>query len=162
MPGDTGSSSSQTKPPTDRDESSDRSLSQESQPAPSPSPSTEAASEDTPSVPFARISDDGILLAFAAAACLLAATTAYIRGQPAGVYGFAFLGGATAGVGTMADFLTDFTPGTTLEVCIGALGLLAAAAAVSGPHYVNLATLLAASALIFWRVYDVEYRGAAR
>jgi hypothetical protein len=108
------------------------------------------------------LSDDGIVLFFAALAGLLAATTAHSAGQPLPVVGFAVLAGLPALAAFLADVLTDVVPGTGLELVVGGAALAGALAAVPGRHYVNLATLLVAAALVLWRVVDVEFRDAER
>lgn len=108
------------------------------------------------------LSDDGIVLFFVALACLLAATTAYSTGQPLPVVGFAVLAGLPSLAAFLGDVLTDFVPATGLELLVGGSALAGALFAVPGRHYVNLATLLVAAALVLWRVVDVEVRGAER
>ena len=128
--------------------------------AASGSPDGGTAGEDEKLAP--GLSDDGVVLFFAALACLLAATTAYSTGEPLPIVVFAVLAGLPAGAAFLADVLTDFVPGTGLELLVGGSALAGALFAVPGRHYVNLATLLVAAALVLWRVVDVEYRGAER
>lgn len=108
------------------------------------------------------LSDDGIVLFIAALGCLLAATTAYSTGEPPAIVVFAVLAGLPSMAAFLADVLTDFVPGTGLELLVGGSALVGALFAVPGRHYVNLATLLVAAALVLWRVIDVEFRGAER
>lgn len=108
------------------------------------------------------LSDDGIVLFFAALACLLAAATAHSTGQPRLVVGFALLAGAPAATAFLADVASGFVPGSGLESLVGGAALVGAAAAVPGRHYANVATLLVAGALVLWRIIDVEVRDAER
>lgn len=108
------------------------------------------------------LSDDGILLFFAALASLLAATTAYSTGQPQPITVFAVLAGLPALVAFVADLASDFVPGTGLELLVGGTALLGGGFAVPGRHYANVATLFVAAALVLWRVVDVEFRDAER
>ena len=118
------------------------------------------AEVDEPPAP--GLSDDGILLFFVALGCLLAASTAYTTGQSLAIVVFAVLAGAPAAVAFLADVVSEFVPGTRLELMVGGAALVGAAAAVPGRHYVNIATLVVAAALVGWRVVDVEVRGAER
>ena len=108
------------------------------------------------------LSDDGILLFFAALASLLAATTAVSTGQPQAVTVFAVLAGLPALAGFAADLVSGFVPGTGLELLVGGAALVGGLFAVPGRHYVNIATLFVAAALVLWRVVDVEFRDAER
>ena len=108
------------------------------------------------------LSDDGILLFFAALASLLAATTAYSTGQPQAVTVFAILAGLPALVAFVADLGSEFVPGTGLELLVGGAALVGGGFAVPGRHYANAATLFVAAALVLWRVVDVEFRDAER
>ena len=108
------------------------------------------------------LSDDGIVLFFAALACLLAAATAHRTGQPRLVVGFALLAGVAAAAAFLADVASRFVPGSGLESLVGGAALVGAALAIPGRHYANIATLLVASALVLWRVVDVEVREAER
>jgi hypothetical protein len=113
--------------------------------------------DDTASDP--RLSDDGVILALAGVACLLAAGTAASRGQPGPVAVFAVLAGAPAVVAVGADFLTDYTPGLRPHLLLGVAALVGAVAAVPGEHYVNVATLGVASLMGLGRIFEVEVRG---
>lgn len=121
---------------------------------------TESDDDDDMMAP--GLSDDGILLLFAGMACLLAASTAYTTGQPQPITVFAVLAGVPAAVAFVADVLSEFTPGTGLELLVGGAALVGGVFAVPGRHYANVATLLVAAALIIWRVVDVEFRDAER
>ncbi len=115
---------------------------------------------DDETEPLAGLSDEGVLLLFAGAACLLATGTATVRGQPEPVVVFG-AGAATVGlVGVAADLLSSRVPGTGVHLGVGVGAVVAAAAAVPGRHLVNVATFGLAAALVLWRVVDVEYRGA--
>jgi hypothetical protein len=120
---------------------------------------TDAADEETEKL-APGLSDDGIVLFFAAFGSLLAAATASRTGQPDLVVAFAVLAGVPAAVAFLADVLSEYVPGTGLEALVGGTALVGAALAVPGRHYANVATLLVASALVLWRVFDVEFRGA--
>lgn len=106
-----------------------------------------------------RLSDDGVILALAGAACLLAAGTAYSLGQPGPIVVFAVLAGVPAVVAVGADLLTDYTTGLRPHLVLGVAALVGAAAAVPGEHYVNVATLGVASLMGLGRVFEVEVRG---
>lgn len=108
------------------------------------------------------LSDDGILLFFAGLASLLAATTAASTGEPQPVTVFAVLAGLPALAAFAADLVSDFVPGTGLELLVGGSALAGGLFAVPGRHYVNIATLFVAAALVLWRVVDVEFRDAER
>lgn len=108
------------------------------------------------------LSDDGILLFFAGVACLLTAGTAYSTGQPQAVVVFAALAGAPALGAFVADVVSEFVPGTGLELLVGGAALVGAGFAVPGRHYANIATLGVAAGIVGWRVYDVEVRDAER
>lgn len=111
-------------------------------------------------LPSVGLSDDGILLFFAGAACLLAATTASIRGQPRPIVVLGVAAGAPGMAAFLADVLTDYVPSTRVHLLVGGLSFLGTGYALQGPHYANAATLGAASALVLWRYFDVEYRDA--
>lgn len=108
------------------------------------------------------LSDDGVVLALAAAACLLAAGTASSTGQPQPVVVFAGVAGTPAVVAFLADALSEYVPGTGVELLVVGAALVGAAFAAPGRHYVNVATLAVAAALVGWRIYDVEFRDAER
>lgn len=119
---------------------------------------TSIAEESSPP----RLSDDGILLVFAGVACLLAATTALSTEQFQPIIVFALLAGVSALTAFAVDVITDYVPGNSVHLLVGAAALVAGLFAIPGRNYVNIATLFAASALVLWRVYDVEFRGAER
>jgi hypothetical protein len=106
-----------------------------------------------------RISDDGLVLALAGAACLLAANTAYSRGQPDAVIVFAMLAAVPALGAVVADLATDYVPGIRVHLLLGASALVGAVFAVPGRHHVNIATLGVAGLMGLGRVFEVEYRG---
>jgi hypothetical protein len=106
-----------------------------------------------------RLSDDGLILALAGAACLLAANTAYERGQPDAVIVFALLAGLPALAAVVADLATDYVPDIRVHLLLGGAALLGAIFAVPGRHYANIATLLVASLMGLGRVLEIEYRG---
>jgi hypothetical protein len=106
-----------------------------------------------------RLSDDGLILALAGAACLLAANTAYGRGQPDAVIVFAMLAAVPALAAVVADFATDYVPDIRIHLLLGASALVGAAFAVPGRHYANIATLGVAGLMGLGRVFEVEYRG---
>ncbi|MFT4883323.1 MAG: hypothetical protein ACI8U4_000827 [Natronomonas sp.] len=106
-----------------------------------------------------RISDDGLILALAGAACLLAANTAYGRSQPNAVIVFASLAAVPALAAAVADLATDYVPSIRIHLLLGAAALTGAAFAVPGRHYVNIATLGVAGLMGLGRVIEVEYRG---
>lgn len=108
------------------------------------------------------ISDDGIVLAFAGAACLLAALNAATTDQSLLVVAFAVVAGVVAVVAVAADVLAGFVPDTRVHLAVGGAALLGGLAAAPGRHWPNVATLGVAAALAFWRVVDVEFRGAER
>lgn len=108
------------------------------------------------------LSDDGVVLAFAGAASLLAAATAHRRGQSPAVVGPALVAGGVAAVAVGLDVATDRVAGTPVEVAVGGAALAGALAALGWSHWVNAATLGTAAALVLWRVVDVERRGAER
>jgi hypothetical protein len=120
-----------------------------------------AESEASPDEPASdpRLSDDGVILALAGAACLLAAGTAYSLDQPSPVVVFAILAGIPAVVAVGGDLLTDYTPGLRPQLLLGVAALVGAVAAVPGEHYVNVATLGVASLMGLGRVFEVEVRG---
>lgn len=108
------------------------------------------------------LTDDGIVLFFAGLACLLAAATAYSSGQPRPVVVFGLLAGAPALAGFIGDALSEFVPGTGLELLVAGSALVGAGFAAPGRYYINVATLGIAAALVGWRIYDVEQRDAER
>lgn len=105
-----------------------------------------------------RLSDDGVILALAGAACLLAATTAHVRGQPEQVTFFALMAGIPAVGAVLLDFATDYVPGVRVHLLLGVAAVLGATFAVPDRHYVNIATLLVAGLMGLGRVYEREYR----
>lgn len=107
-----------------------------------------------------RLSDDGVILALAGVACLLAAGTAYSRGQPSPVVVFAILAGVSATVAAGSDLFTDYTPGLRPHLLFGVAALIGAVAAYPGGHYVNVATLGVASLMGLGRILDIEVRGS--
>lgn len=109
-----------------------------------------------------RLSDDGIMLAFAGGACLLAATAASVTGQPRPIAVFAGVAGGTAIAAFAGDVFTDYVPDNRVHLLVGGAALVAAALALPGRDWANVATLGAAAALVLWRVVDVEYRDAER
>lgn len=127
-----------------------------------PATSETASDPDDEGTLAPGLSDDGILMFFAALACLLAALTAHTTGQPDPVAVFAVVASVPAGVAFVADVLSDFVPGTGLELLVGGAALVGALFAVPGRYYVNIATLLVAASLVLWRVVDVEFRDAER
>ncbi|WP_178915101.1 hypothetical protein [Natronomonas gomsonensis] len=122
----------------------------------------EADSDPDESASDPRFSDDGVILALAGAACLLAAGTAYSLDQPSPVVVFAVLAGIPAVVAVGGDLLTDYTPGLRPHLLLGVAALVGAVAAVPGEHYVNVATLGVASLMGLGRVFEVEVRGKGR
>jgi hypothetical protein len=106
-----------------------------------------------------RLSDDGLILALAGSACLLAANTAYGRNQPDAVIVFALLAGVPALAAVVVDVATDYVPGIRLHFLLGGAALAGAAFAAPGHHYVNIATLGVAGLMGIGRVFEVEYRG---
>ncbi|QLD85476.1 hypothetical protein HWV23_06970 [Natronomonas halophila] len=106
-----------------------------------------------------RLSDDGLILALAGAACLLAANTAYSRSQPDAVIVFAMLAAVPALAAVVADLATDYVPTIRIHLLLGASALVGAAFAVPGRHYANIATLAVAGLMGLGRVFEVEYRG---
>ena len=103
--------------------------------------------------------DEWVLLVFAGLACLLAAVTAVNRSQPEPVVVFG--AGAVGLVVVAVDLLSEYAPGLWAHLAVGGGALLAAGFAAPGRHYVNVATFGAAAALVLWRVFDLEYRGAS-
>lgn len=120
----------------------------------------EDAAAGLPWLPSVGLSDDGILLFFAGSACLLAATTASMRGQPRPVVLLGVAAGIPAIVGFLADLFTEYVPSTRVHLLVGGLAFLGTGYALQGSHYANAATLGAAAALVLWRYFDVEYRDA--
>ena len=122
------------------------------------------AAEDPPAdaedgeewVPMEGLSDDGILLLFAGAACLLAATTAYTRGQPGPVIVFGAAAGAVALPLFVVDLLSAYVPDFRVHLLVGAAAAVAVGFALPAGHYVNAATFGVGAALVLWRVVDAE------
>lgn len=112
--------------------------------------------------PMPGLSDDGILMFFAAAACLLSAAVGVTTDLPVSVAVIAAAGGVPAGVAFVADVRSAFVPGSRLELLVGGAAVIGALLAVPGRYYVTIGTLLAAAALVLWRVFDVEVRDAER
>ena len=115
---------------------------------------------DDGTVPLAGLSDEGLLLLFAGAACLLATGTAAVRGQPEPVVVFGAGAAVVAVAGVAADLRSGRDPGTGTHLGVGVGAVVAAGFAAPGRHLVNVATFGLAAALVLWRVVDVEYRGA--
>ena len=115
---------------------------------------------DDETVPLAGLSDEGLLLLFAGAACLLATGTAAARGQPEPVVVFGAGAAIVAIVGVAADLRSGRDPRTGTHLGVGVGAVVAAGFAAPGRHLVNVATFGLAAALVLWRVVDVEYRGA--
>ena len=111
-------------------------------------------------VPMEGLSDDGILLLVAGAACLLAAATARTRGQPGPVAVLGAAAGAVALPLFVVDLLSAYAPGLRVHLLVGGAAALAGVLALPGGHYLNAATFGAAAALVLWRVVDVELLGA--
>ena len=118
-----------------------------------------AADGDEVWVPMEGLSDDGILLLVAGAACLLAAT-ARTRGQPGPVVVFGAAAAVVALPPFVADLLSAYIPDLRVHLLVGAAAALAGALALPGGHYLNAATFGAAAALVLWRVVDIEFLGA--
>jgi hypothetical protein len=102
--------------------------------------------------------DEWVLLVFAGLACLLAAVN---RSQPEPVVVFGAAAGAVGLAVVAVDLLSEYAPGLWAHLAVGGGALLAAGFAAPGRHYVNVATFGAAAALVLWRVFDLEYRGAS-
>ena len=126
---------------------------------PAEDPPSDAADEDEVWVPMEGLSDDGILLLVAGAACLLAAT-ARTRGQPGPVVVFGAAAAVVALPPFVADLLSAYVPGLRVHLLVGAAAALAGVFALPGGHYLDAATFGAAAALVLWRVIDVEFLGA--
>lgn len=109
-----------------------------------------------------RVSTDGILLALAGTACLLAATTAAVADQPRLVTALAVVAGLPAVLAAAADVATDYGPSLTFQLVLGVAALAGALAAVPGRHYVTIATLGVAGLMGLGRIYEVKVRGKPR
>ena len=132
-------------------------------------PTDGESAEDTPPdaadgeevwVPMEGLSDDGILLLVAGAACLLAAATARAQGQLEPVVVFGAAAAAVALPPFVVDLLSAYVPGLRVHLLVGGAAALAGALALPGGHYLNATTFGAAAALVLWRVVDVEFLGA--
>lgn len=118
--------------------------------------------DDDEWVPLEGLSDEGLLLVFAGLACLLAALTASIRGQPRPVVVFGSAAAVVAIAVVAVDLFSGYVPGLWVHLLVGGGAVIAAGFAVPGRHYANVATFGVAAALVLWRVVDVEVRGADR
>ena len=127
---------------------------------PAEDPPPDAGDGDEVWVPMEGLSDDGILLLVAGAACLLAAATAHTRGQPGPVVVFGAAAAVVALPPFVADLLSAYVPDLRVHLLVGAAAALAGALALPGGHYLDAATFGAAAALVLWRVVDVEFLGA--
>lgn len=119
---------------------------------------TESPGGEETTVP--RFSDDGIMLLFSGAACLLATLTATTTGQPAAVWALAAASAVVAVGAVGVDVAADYVPRLRVHLFVGVTAGGAAALSVPGEYWINAATLGAAAALVLWRVVDVRFRDA--
>lgn len=106
-----------------------------------------------------RLSTEGVILALAGAACLLAATTATLRAEPDLVVALAVIAGVPSVLASVVDLLSEYVPGTELHLLLGVAASAGALVALPGRHYLTAATLGVAGLMGLGRIYEVEVRG---